>query len=126
MCKFTINLATLSTTDTVHRAHSKLDKRIVQRRIDLMAEEGIQFVAKAHSASLLSSHASRLADDTRVVGVTHDAAQLRQEHDAVVMATGATWPRDLSLPNRTLDGIHFAMEFLQVSVDSIPFRFAFR
>ena len=53
-----------------------------------------------------------------LVGVTHDAAQLRQEHDVVVMATGATWPRDLSLPNRTLDGIHYAMEFLQVSIDS--------
>lgn len=35
------------------------------------------------------------------------------------MATGATWPRDLKIPNRTLDGIHFAMEFLQLNTASL-------
>ena len=48
------------------------------------------------------------------VGVNVDAADLRQENDAVVICTGATWPRDLRIPNRGVDGIHFAMEFLQV------------
>jgi glutamate synthase (NADPH/NADH) len=44
-----------------------------------------------------------------------DAAQLKAENDAVVICTGATWPRDLKIPNREVDGIHFAMEFLQVT-----------
>jgi glutamate synthase (NADH) len=48
------------------------------------------------------------------VGVNVDAAELRAENDAVVVCTGATWPRDLKIPNREADGIHFAMEYLQV------------
>lgn len=48
------------------------------------------------------------------VGVNFDAKQLQAEFDAVVIATGATWPRDLKIPNREADGIHFAMEYLQV------------
>lgn len=70
----------------------KLDKRIVQRRVDLMNDEGIEFVTNAH------------------VGSSVDAKQLQKDNDALVVATGATWPRDLKLPNRNLDGIHFAME----------------
>lgn len=50
------------------------------------------------------------------VGVDFDVDDLREENDAVVICTGATWPRDLKLPNREVDGIHFAMEFLQVSI----------
>ena len=50
------------------------------------------------------------------VGVDIDAKQLRSENDAVVICTGATWPRDLKIPNRDADGIHFAMEFLQVRI----------
>lgn len=49
------------------------------------------------------------------MGVDVDAKQLRSENDAMVICTGATWPRDLKIPNRDADGIHFAMEFLQVS-----------
>ena len=48
------------------------------------------------------------------VGVNVDAKQLQSQFDAVVIATGATWPRDLRIPNREADGIHFAMEYLQV------------
>lgn len=44
-----------------------------------------------------------------------DAVKLREESDALVICTGATWPRDLKIPGRDADGIHFAMEFLQVS-----------
>ena len=40
---------------------------------------------------------------------------IRAQNDAVVICTGATWPRDLKIPNRETPGIHFAMEFLQVS-----------
>ncbi|KAI8826607.1 uncharacterized protein EV422DRAFT_3637 [Fimicolochytrium jonesii] len=73
----------------------KLDKGVVQRRIDLMEAEGIKFITNAH------------------VGKTVSARTLREENDAVLVATGATWPRDLPVPNRNLDGIHFAMEFLE-------------
>ncbi|KAI9504761.1 hypothetical protein BX070DRAFT_189856 [Coemansia spiralis] len=72
----------------------KLDKRLVQRRVDKMEKEGVQFVTNAH------------------VGVTHSATELYETYDAVLLATGATWPRDLSIEGRQLDGIHFAMEYL--------------
>ena len=52
------------------------------------------------------------------IGVDVDVKQIRAENDAVVICTGATWPRDLRIPNRNVDGIHFAMEYLQVS--SVP------
>ena len=79
----------------------KLDKKTVQRRLDLMAAEGVVFVNKAH------------------VGKNVDAEKLRAENDVVLLATGATWPRDLPIPNRNLDGIHFAMEFLQKNTKSL-------
>lgn len=50
------------------------------------------------------------------VGVSFDANDLRAQNDAVVACTGATWPRDLKIPGREADGIHFAMEFLQVNL----------
>ncbi|KAG6891336.1 glutamate synthase [NADH] [Termitomyces sp. T32_za158] len=79
----------------------KLDKAVVQRRLDLMAAEGITFVPNAN------------------VGVNVDAAQLRADNDAVVLCTGATWPRDLRIPGREVDGIHFAMDFLQLNTKSL-------
>ena len=62
----------------------KLDKRIVQRRVDLLASEGIRFVTNSH------------------VGKTVDINQLRTKNNALVLATGATWPRDLPIPNRSV------------------------
>jgi glutamate synthase (NADPH/NADH) small chain len=74
----------------------KLDKvKIVQRRIDQMAKEGINFVANTE------------------VGVNYAADRLLKEFDAVVLCTGATKPRDLPIEGRHLKGVHFAMEFLQ-------------
>jgi glutamate synthase (NADPH/NADH) small chain len=72
----------------------KLDKGLVQRRIDLMVEAGIKFIP-----------------DTEI-GKDVSAARLRQEFSAIVLCTGATRPRDLPLPGRELKGIHFAMDFL--------------
>ncbi|KAF2397227.1 glutamate synthase-like protein [Trichodelitschia bisporula] len=80
----------------------KLDKNVVQRRVDLMAAEGIKFLPGV------------------TVGegdVTLDS--LRAEADAVVIATGATVARDLPIPNRNLNGIHFAMEFLHKNTKSL-------
>ncbi len=75
----------------------KLDKKVVQRRVDLLAEEGVTFVTSIE------------------IGQDVSGKQLLDEFDAVVLCTGATRPRDLSLPGRDLKGIHFAMEFLHVN-----------
>ncbi len=73
----------------------KLDKvEVVQRRIDQLAKEGINFVPNTE------------------VGVNYPAENLLKEFDAVVLCTGATKPRDLPIEGRQLKGVHFAMEFL--------------
>ena len=79
----------------------KLDKSIVQRRVDLMAEEGVKFVTNT------------------AVGVDIPAKKLREEFDAVVLCCGATKPRDLPIPGRDLKGVHFAMEFLYANTKSL-------
>ncbi|KAJ2882463.1 glutamate synthase [NADH] [Coemansia aciculifera] len=79
----------------------KLDKRLVQRRVDKMAEEGVEFVTNAH------------------IGVTHSATDLVSSFDAVLLATGATWPRDLNIEGRQLEGVYFAMDFLTASTKSL-------
>jgi NAD(P)H-dependent glutamate synthase small subunit len=53
------------------------------------------------------------------VGKNVDAKKLRAEHDALLLATGATQPRDLGIPGRNLNGIHFAMEFLTANTKSL-------
>jgi glutamate synthase (NADPH/NADH) len=90
----------------------KLDKRIVKRRLDLMAAEGVVFVNNANSPSFTFVPFSLANLSSFLVGVTHDVEEIRASSDALIMATGATWPRDLKMKNRELDGIHFAMEFL--------------
>jgi glutamate synthase (NADPH) small chain len=79
----------------------KLDKKIVQRRIDLMAEEGVKFITNAH------------------VGVEVSAAELKNDFDAAVISTGATKARDLPIPGRELKGIYMAMEFLHANTKSL-------
>jgi glutamate synthase (NADPH) small chain len=80
----------------------KLDKRaVVLRRIDLMQQEGIEFVCNAH------------------VGQGIDAPRLLTDFDAAVICTGATLPRDLPVPGRQLRGIHFAMEYLTASTKAL-------
>lgn len=81
----------------------KLDKRIVQRRVDLMAAEGITFVPSAP------------------VGPDYEITldSLRQSHDAVIIATGSTVARDLKVPGREYDGVHFAMQFLHRNTKSL-------
>tara|TARA_B100000809_G_scaffold261838_1_gene311503 strand:+ start:2235 stop:3698 length:1464 start_codon:yes stop_codon:yes gene_type:complete len=79
----------------------KLDKDTVERRIDLLRGEGIEFVTNAH------------------VGVNIDIEELRTENDAISLCCGATTPRDLPIPGRDLTGIHFAMEFLTLNTSSL-------
>ena len=79
----------------------KLDKGVVQRRLDLLAAEGVAFVTGAD------------------VGRNVDPKQLMAENDAVLLSTGATKPRDLPIPGRDLKGVHFAMEFLSKNTKSL-------
>jgi glutamate synthase (NADPH/NADH) small chain len=72
----------------------KLEKRIIDRRLDTMLAEGLEVRTNVH------------------VGVDVSAAELRQQFDAVLLAGGAEHPRDLAVPGRELDGVHFAMDFL--------------
>ena len=79
----------------------KLDKQLLQRRLDLLRQEGVEFVTGAH------------------VGQNVDIAELRANHDALLLACGATRPRDLPIPGRELRGIHFAMDFLRANTKSL-------
>jgi glutamate synthase (NADPH/NADH) small chain len=72
----------------------KLEKHILDRRIDQMRAEGVVFETNAH------------------VGVTVPVKFLREEFDAILLCGGAEHPRDLKIPGRELKGIHYAMEFL--------------
>jgi glutamate synthase (NADPH/NADH) small chain len=72
----------------------KLEKRLLQRRIGLLHSEGIVFRTRCH------------------VGIDVTADDLLTDFDAVVLAGGATLPRDLRVPGRDLQGVHFAMEYL--------------
>jgi NAD(P)H-dependent glutamate synthase small subunit len=74
--------------------HYKLHKEKVQRRVDLLEAEGIEFRYSCQ------------------VGTDIAFDELKKSQDAVVFATGAEEPRDLPVAGRDLDGIHFAMEFL--------------
>jgi glutamate synthase (NADPH/NADH) small chain len=72
----------------------KMEKHLIDRRIDQMKAEGIQFVTNAH------------------VGKNTPVEDLQREFDAMLLAGGAEHPRDLNVPGRELNGIYFAMEFL--------------
>ena len=72
----------------------KLDKKYIQRRVDLLAAEGIEFIVSTE------------------IGKDLPAKKLVEDFDAVVLCCGATKPRDLPIEGRELKGVHFAMEFL--------------
>ena len=72
----------------------KLEKKVLDRRIQLMQAEGIVFATKAH------------------IGVNISAEELRRSYDAVLICSGSESPRDLKVPGRELKGIYFAMDFL--------------
>jgi NAD(P)H-dependent glutamate synthase small subunit len=100
----------------------KLDKGVVERRINLMREEGITFVTNAcvgKREELPPGHQVRIMQERGAETQYLDPAQLQHEYDAILLATGATRPRDLPLPGRDLRGIHFAMEFLTRNTKSL-------
>ena len=85
----------------------KLEKWILDRRLEQMTSEGVRFQTKSH------------------VGDNLPVEDIRKEFDAILLAGGAESPRDLKVPGRELKGIHFAMEFLpqqnkRNAGDSVP------
>jgi glutamate synthase (NADPH/NADH) small chain len=72
----------------------KLEKRVLNRRLDLLTAEGVVFRANVN------------------VGEDVSVADLRREFDAILLAGGASEPRDLNVPGRELKGVHFAMDYL--------------
>ena len=72
----------------------KMEKHYIDRRVEQMEAEGVEFVVNAH------------------VGVTVSVEELRARFDAVLVAGGAEQSRDLPVPGRNLKGVHFAMDFL--------------
>ncbi|MGC3997719.1 MAG: glutamate synthase subunit beta [Anaeromyxobacter sp.] len=79
----------------------KLDKKVVERRVQLIADEGVRFVTETE------------------VGKHVPAGRLLKDYDAVVLAGGATQARDLPVEGRNLQGIHLAMEFLHANTKSL-------
>ena len=85
----------------------KMEKQLIDRRMEQMRAEGVEFRVSQH------------------VGVDVAAKKLVAEFDAVVICGGAELPRDLAVPGRDLDGVHFAMDFLPqqnrvVAGDKVP------
>ena len=85
----------------------KMEKHVLDRRLEQMREEGVTFQTRVH------------------VGGNLPAQDLRKEFDAILLAGGAENPRDLDVPGRRLKGIHFAMEFLpqqnkRIAGDDVP------
>lgn len=79
----------------------KLDKKIVQRRVDILEKEGITFVTNTE------------------IGKNYPAAKIINEFDAVVLCCGATKPRDLQAEGRDCNGIYFAVDFLKANTKSL-------
>ncbi|NEW07020.1 glutamate synthase subunit beta [Paenibacillus sp. SYP-B3998] len=79
----------------------KLDKKYVQRRVDLLEAEGVTFVTGAY------------------IGVNYPIEKLQEEFDAIVLCGGATKGRDLPIEGRDLKGVHLAMEFLSKNTKSL-------
>lgn len=75
----------------------KLEKWVIDRRIDAMKEAGITFICNAN------------------VGFNIDIKEIEANHDAIVLCGGSTIPRDLNIPGREAEGVHFAMDFLEKS-----------
>ena len=79
----------------------KLEKHIIDRKINVMKAEGIEFVTDAN------------------IGVNIKAQKLQEEYDAVVLCCGASNPRDINAPGRDANGIYFAVDFLTSTTKSL-------
>lgn len=79
----------------------KLEKQVIDRKVDVMTKEGVEFITNAN------------------VGVNYKAAKILKDFDCVVLACGASNPRDISAPGRNASGIYFAVDFLKSTTKSL-------
>lgn len=79
----------------------KLDKSVIDRKIDVMKEEGVTFVTNAN------------------VGADYSAKDIMAQYDSVILACGASNPRDIKAPGREANGIYFAVDFLKATTKSL-------
>ncbi len=79
----------------------KLEKHVIDRKVDIMKAEGISFVTGAD------------------VGKNYKANKIKQEFDCVILACGASNPRDIAVPGRDAEGIYFAVDFLKATTKSL-------
>jgi len=79
----------------------KLEKETVNRRVQLMRDEGVEFITNAH------------------IGVDQPVEKLREDFDAIALCCGATKPRDLPIEGREFEGVHFAMDYLSKNTQTL-------
>lgn len=100
----------------------KLEKKLVDRRVDLLREEGVEFLVNTHVGSPEEFPEWHVVHAMSEAGIRPSFAPLEEllrEYHAVILATGATRPRDLQVPGRHLRGIHFAVDFLTRNTKSL-------
>ena len=102
----------------------KLDKGVVQRRVNLLAEEGVEFVTCAHvgrQEDFPPGHMTQIMQERDCLVKFIDPQKLLEDNDALLLATGATKSFDPTgrCPGRGLKGIHFAMDFLTRNTKSL-------
>ncbi|MDO5156181.1 MAG: glutamate synthase subunit beta [Eubacteriales bacterium] len=104
----------------------KLDKEVIKRKIDVMKAEGVHFVTNANVGATKASMSPMVAkDDVMGTYLTNKdesivkAEQLLKEYDSVVLACGASNPRDIKAKGREAKGIYFAVDFLKTTTKSL-------
>lgn len=95
----------------------KLDKQVVERRVNLLKQEGVEFFVNTDigRAPFNLNNSNKKATNTKNI----DTQTLLKGNDAILLATGATTPRDLPIPGREGPGVHFAMDFLKPNTRSL-------
>lgn len=79
----------------------KLEKQVIERKVRVMKEEGVQFITNAE------------------IGKNYEAGEILHQFDSVILACGASEPRDLSVPGRESQGVYFAVDFLKSTTKSL-------
>ena len=79
----------------------KLEKHVIDRKVDIMKAEGVEFVTNTN------------------IGTNYKASKLMREYDSVILACGASNPRDIKVPGREAKGIYFAVDFLKATTKSL-------
>ena len=100
----------------------KLDKRLVERRVDLLRQAGVDFVNRTNigtKAAVSTDHMINLMEEGWDETAYLPIEEVLDRYDALVLAVGATEARDLPIPGRKASGIHFAMEYLTRSTQSL-------